>query len=289
MSDSRDYEMDSPTKRSPGRQRSPASSRSRSRSPRRDSPVRKYERPQLKEDEEMDDSNKEARVFVGNLAFELRLEELKEFMGKVGNVVFAEIFQEGGRSKGCAVVEYGKAEEAQDAIKELAGKELLGRELFIREDREDKRYKPRESKNNQLFVGNLPYKVVWQDLKDLFRDIGKVVRADIINDRDGRSRGMGVVVFETEEEAKKAIDSFDQYEWDGRRIEVREDKKPGFLRRDNYKSHRSDRDRDYRSRDRDYDRRDRRDDRDDRDRRDRYRRDDRRDGDRYESRRSSRY
>ncbi|KAJ3268784.1 hypothetical protein HDV01_002298 [Terramyces sp. JEL0728] len=283
MSDSREYEMDSPTRRSPRRRRSPGSSRSRSRSPRRDSSVRKYERPQINDEEELDESNKDARVFVGNLAFELRLEELKDFMGKVGTVVFAEIFQEGGRSKGCAVVEYSKAEEAQDAIKDLASKELLGRELFIREDREDKRYKPREAKNNQLFVGNLPYKVVWQDLKDLFRDIGKIVRADIINDRDGRSRGMGVVVFETEEEAKKAIDSFDQYEWEGRRIEVREDKKPGFMRRDN---RRSDRDRDYRSRDRDYDRRDRRDDKDDRDRRDRYRRDDRRDDDRYESRRS---
>lgn len=45
----------------------------------------------------------------------------------------------------------------------------------------------------------------WQDLKDLFRQAGGVVRADIALAADGRSKGFGTVIFSTEEEAKKAI------------------------------------------------------------------------------------
>lgn len=48
----------------------------------------------------------------------------------------------------------------------------------------------------ELYVGNLPFRVRWQDLKDLFRKCGTVLRADVaLTPHDGRSRGFGVVLF----------------------------------------------------------------------------------------------
>ncbi|RIA97359.1 hypothetical protein C1645_707212 [Glomus cerebriforme] len=79
-------------------------------------------------------------------------------------------------------------------------------------------------KGRQLFVGNLPYVVGWQDLKDLFRKAGSVQRANIILSRDGRSKGHGIVLYATVADAQKAISEFDGYEWHGRKLEVREDR-----------------------------------------------------------------
>lgn len=51
----------------------------------------------------------------------------------------------------------------------------------------------------------LPYQAGWQDLKDLFRSAGNIIRADINIGADGRPKGSGTVVFETAADAKQAI------------------------------------------------------------------------------------
>lgn len=76
---------------------------------------------------------------------------------------------------------------------------------------------------NQLYVGNvcqlrfdpsetkrpknlqLPYQAGWQDLKDLFRSAGNIIRADINIGADGRPKGSGTVIFETSKDAQQAI------------------------------------------------------------------------------------
>lgn len=78
--------------------------------------------------------------------------------------------------------------------------------------------------NRQIFVGNLPYTTSWQDLKDLFGEIGAIIRADILIGPDGRSKGMGTVCFETEESAQKAIETMNDHELEGRTIHVSKDK-----------------------------------------------------------------
>ncbi|KAI6040935.1 hypothetical protein EDC04DRAFT_2566304 [Pisolithus marmoratus] len=76
----------------------------------------------------------------------------------------------------------------------------------------------------QLFVGNLPYRVRWQDLKDLFRKSGTVLRADVSLGPDNRSRGYGTVLLATAEDAGRAIDMFNGYCWQTRVLEVRPDR-----------------------------------------------------------------
>ncbi|CDI76147.1 Gbp1p protein, putative [Eimeria acervulina] len=77
----------------------------------------------------------------------------------------------------------------------------------------------------QVFVSNLPWKTSWHDLKDLFRECGEVIRADVMELPGGRSRGVGTVLFASRESAQSAIDTFNNYLLDGRHISVRFDRR----------------------------------------------------------------
>lgn len=73
----------------------------------------------------------------------------------------------------------------------------------------------------QVSIANIPYIIGWQDLKDLFREAGKVVRADIKNDpKTGKSKGQGSVVFAHSAQAELAVKMFNEFEWYGRKLDV---------------------------------------------------------------------
>ncbi|KAK9368739.1 hypothetical protein V1509DRAFT_622649 [Lipomyces kononenkoae] len=212
-------------------------------------------------------SNQDKRVYVGNLPYDVRWMHLKDFMRKAGEVVFADVLTlPNGMSKGCGIVEYATVDQAQNAIATLTNQELNGRVIYVREDREAAthgrggppagRFGGRDggfggysnapmpyqgggdefqeasagagvSAGNQLHVGNLPYSVGWQELKDLFRQAGNVIRADVFMGPDGRSKGRGTVTFETAADAQNAIGRFNGYDLQGRQLDVREDKFAG--------------------------------------------------------------
>lgn len=56
---------------------------------------------------------------------------------------------------------------------------------------------------------------------------GGVVRADVHVGPDGRPKGSGIVVFESPDDARNAIQQFNGYDWQGRNLEVREDRYAG--------------------------------------------------------------
>nr|ODO02191.1 telomere maintenance protein [Cryptococcus depauperatus CBS 7855] len=90
-----------------------------------------------------------------------------------------------------------------------------------------------------LFVGNLPYRVRWQDLKDLFRKAGTVLRADVSLGPDNRSRGYGTVLMGSREDAARAIDRYNGYTWQTRTLEVRPDRLPPEYEPQTYPAHNS--------------------------------------------------
>lgn len=150
-------------------------------------------------------------------------------MRAAGDVVHADIFTESqsGRSKGCGIVSYRSWDDAQRAVEELNNTELLGRKIFVREDREASTTGA-ASRACRVYVGNLAWHVTWQDLKDHFKTIGEVLRADVMcegNVEGGRSKGYGIVELRTTEEAQAAINQLTDTELRGRKIFVREDKK----------------------------------------------------------------
>ena len=76
----------------------------------------------------------------------------------------------------------------------------------------------------RVFVGNLSWQTSWQDLKDHFRQCGTVVHASVMEERPGRSKGCGIVEFESADEAALAIETLHDVELDGRPVQVREDR-----------------------------------------------------------------
>jgi RNA recognition motif-containing protein len=75
----------------------------------------------------------------------------------------------------------------------------------------------------KLFVGSLSYSVNDTQLKDFFSEVGEVVSANVITDRNtGQSKGFGFVEMSSDDEAKEAIKQLNGKELDGRQVAVSE-------------------------------------------------------------------
>ncbi len=73
----------------------------------------------------------------------------------------------------------------------------------------------------KLYVGNLPYSVNDDALKEMFSSYGNVLSASIIMDRmSGRSKGFGFVELEDGAEAQRAISEMHEKDVGGRNIVV---------------------------------------------------------------------
>jgi RNA recognition motif-containing protein len=76
---------------------------------------------------------------------------------------------------------------------------------------------------NRLYVGNLPYSVTDDSLREAFSPHGEVVSASVVMDRaTGRSRGFGFVEMSTGEQAEKATQAMNGALLDGRPLTVNE-------------------------------------------------------------------
>lgn len=75
----------------------------------------------------------------------------------------------------------------------------------------------------KLYVGNLPFSAVDENLVEIFSQCGTVVSAKVITDREtGRSKGFGFVEMSSDAEATAAITKFNGADFDGRAITVNE-------------------------------------------------------------------
>jgi RNA recognition motif-containing protein len=75
----------------------------------------------------------------------------------------------------------------------------------------------------KLYVGRLPYRTTDQELAELFGQLGEVISATVIIDREtGRSKGFGFVEMSNDQEAQNAISQLNNSTLDGRTIIVNE-------------------------------------------------------------------
>ncbi|MDB6064899.1 MAG: hypothetical protein JWR26_1107 [Pedosphaera sp.] len=87
--------------------------------------------------------------------------------------------------------------------------------------------------STKLFVGNLSFDVIENDLQDLLSQHGPVNEVNVIMDKmTGRARGFAFVTMSTQEGANAAIEALNGKDWKGRALTVnearpREDRPPG--------------------------------------------------------------
>ena len=77
--------------------------------------------------------------------------------------------------------------------------------------------------SKKLYVGNLPFSVTNEDLKEAFGKFGEVEEATVISDKySGRSKGFGFVTFTEDADADKAVEEMNGKDLGGREVKVNE-------------------------------------------------------------------
>jgi RNA recognition motif-containing protein len=72
-----------------------------------------------------------------------------------------------------------------------------------------------------LYIGNLPYRIDEDSLRQMFTPYGTVESAKVIKDRQtGRSKGFGFIEMGSQAEADAAIKALNETAVDGRNIKV---------------------------------------------------------------------
>jgi RNA recognition motif-containing protein len=77
------------------------------------------------------------KLYVGNLAYSVRDDDLQQAFAQFGTVSSAKVMmdRDTGRSKGFGFVEFADDNEAKSAITALSGQEFSGRALTVNEAR----------------------------------------------------------------------------------------------------------------------------------------------------------
>ena len=73
----------------------------------------------------------------------------------------------------------------------------------------------------KMFVGNLPYKITEDELRQTFSQFGTVVDVRLITDRaTGRAKGFGFVEMSSADEANAAVEGLHGKDFQGRNLVV---------------------------------------------------------------------
>ncbi|KAJ4961465.1 hypothetical protein NE237_021375 [Protea cynaroides] len=169
----------------------------------------------------------EAKLFVGNLPFDIDSEKLAKLFDQAGVVEISEVIynRETDRSRGFGFVTMSTVEEAEKAVEMFHRYDVSGRLLTVnkaapRGARPERPPRVFES-SLRIYVGNLPWEVDDARLEQVFSEHGKVVDARVVYDREtGRSRGFGFVTMSSQSDLDDAIAALDGQSLDGRSIRV---------------------------------------------------------------------
>ncbi|KAF5186902.1 Rna-binding protein cp31b protein [Thalictrum thalictroides] len=177
------------------------------------------------EEEIVQEPPEEAKLFVGNLPYDMDSEKLANLFDQAGVVEISEVIynRDTQQSRGFAFVTMQTVEEAEKAIEMFNGYDINSRLLTVNKaaPRGSRPERPARDSSLRIYVGNLPWSVNSDRLEQLFSEHGKVMDARVVSDREtGRSRGFGFVTMANQAELDDAIAALDGLSVDGRAIRV---------------------------------------------------------------------
>lgn len=190
-------------------------------------------------------------VYVSGLAWTTTSEALAAHFQQVGAVEKAVILNKTRNGKtislGCGVVEFHTAAQAALAVSALSNTELDGRVVKCREDRSIDSasggdhssidlasrtggLKPSKGAGEgsrvldpmRVFITSLPWESTSTDLVTIFGTVGRVVSAEVLCTKKGRSLGHAVVEYADALSAARAVAELNGREVQGRCMIVRE-------------------------------------------------------------------
>ncbi|KAG9992134.1 RNA-binding domain-containing protein, partial [Aureobasidium melanogenum] len=169
-------------------------------------------------------------LYIGNLFFEIKSQDLEREFAKYGEIVNARVAEDArGLSRGFGFVEFSTLQDAEKAQKELNQKTLAGRSMAVqfhvrREPRNPMNSNKKAQSNKPsktLFIGNMSFQMSDKDLNDLFRNITNVLDVRVAVDRrSGQPRGFCHADFIDIPSAQAAKEILEQKAIYGRQLRV---------------------------------------------------------------------
>merc|ERR1711915_128911 len=166
------------------------------------------------------------RVFLGNLPKDILIRDIEGFFrdyGKVRNIIT--------KHGKYGFAEFDSFRLAEDAVMDMDGKKLKGSRVSVqlakgvRSGKESRRapwvakYGAPERTKYRLKVFNLSSRISWQDLKDKMRKGGEVTYVEAHTSRKNEA----IVDFATLEDLERVFRRYQNYEMNGRKIELVKD------------------------------------------------------------------
>jgi len=172
-------------------------------------------------EEEGEDDETLRTIFIKDIDYDLKEEELTEQVQRLGEIVRVTIplTHDQRRNKGFAYVEFKKVSDAKKGLK-LDGTELLGRKVSVSQAR------PKSNmKIFTVFVKNLSYNTTKEELEEHFGKYGKLYNISLPIDSENpeRNKGFCFVEFNDEECIKSILKA--KHNLDGRTLYISEGNK----------------------------------------------------------------
>uniref|UniRef100_A0A8C4V5Y6 Nucleolin n=1 Tax=Falco tinnunculus TaxID=100819 RepID=A0A8C4V5Y6_FALTI len=180
----------------------------------------KLEKAKSKETIKENKKERDARtLFVKNLPYRLTEDEIREVFENAQEIRI--VMNKEGNSKGMAYVEFKSEAEANKALEEKKGTEIDGRAMVIdftgEKSHQEHQKGGGERESKTLIVNNLSYAASEETLQELFKKASSI---KMPQNNQGRPKGYAFVEFPTTEDAKEALNSYNNTEIEGRAIRL---------------------------------------------------------------------
>ncbi|KAL8714420.1 MAG: hypothetical protein Q9220_001753 [cf. Caloplaca sp. 1 TL-2023] len=166
-------------------------------------------------------------VYIGNLFFDVREDDLSAEFGKCGTIENVKIIMDNrGLSKGFGYINFTDVAGATAAVEQYNLQPFSGRRLTVQyaAQRGALSTRPRNGASNPsrtLFIGNMAFDMSDRELNNLFREVRNVVDVRVaIDRRTGQPRGFAHADFTDVESAKEAMVTLAGKEVAGRPLRV---------------------------------------------------------------------
>ncbi|KAK6342806.1 hypothetical protein TWF718_008193 [Orbilia javanica] len=167
------------------------------------------------------------RVYVGNISYGIRGEDLEREFGEFGKVLSAKVvYDPRGLSKGFGYIEFEEQAAATAAVQKMHGLIVDGRRInvqyVLRPDRDNSGSSGEPNPPSRtLFIGNLSFDITDKDLNELFAGVRNCTDVRVaIDRRTGQPRGFAHADFVDVASAEAAKSELETKSIYGRQIRI---------------------------------------------------------------------
>eukprot|EP00189_Rhodosorus_marinus_P006204 CAMPEP_0113965360 /NCGR_PEP_ID=MMETSP0011_2-20120614/7700_1 /TAXON_ID=101924 /ORGANISM="Rhodosorus marinus" /LENGTH=187 /DNA_ID=CAMNT_0000977861 /DNA_START=284 /DNA_END=847 /DNA_ORIENTATION=+ /assembly_acc=CAM_ASM_000156 len=158
---------------------------------------------------EFDASFFERSILVQRLKLSTLPKAVKTHFEQVGEVLIADVLRRpSGKSLGTAIVEYAEPKAAKEALEKLQGTKLEEANIYLLPNKRGLERDPKPSK--VVYLEHLPRTMTDGDLRHLGQKFGKVLDAQKVLGKDGKTIRAGFIKFSSNTEATKAVKMLDE-------------------------------------------------------------------------------